>query len=181
MRKTVIAPWTENWFDLYRIEEILLRSIFFDELLEIHHIGSTSVPQIGFAKPIIDILMVVKDITQVDGYDEQMIQIGYQPRGEQGIHGRRYFSKGGDQRTHHVHIYETGNINIEYHLNFKEYLMNHPLEAKAYGELKLRLAEQSPDDVHFYQNGKDAFCKEIVRKAMEWAGERKSTKEENKG
>jgi len=138
---------------------------------------STSVPQIGFAKPIIDILMVVKDITQVDGYYEQMIQIGYQPRGEQGIHGRRYFSKGGDKRTHHVHIYEVGNINIEYHLNFKEYLMNHPLETKAYGELKLRLAQPSPDDVHVYQSGKEAFCKEILKKAMKWAAKGKETKE----
>ncbi|WP_460321581.1 GrpB family protein [Paenibacillus sp. YSY-4.3] len=57
--------------------------------------------------------------------------------------GRRYFSKGGDHRTHHVHIYEVGNINIEYHLSFKEYLMNHPDEAKTYGELKIHLAKQT--------------------------------------
>lgn len=65
LRRTEIVPWTEKWFDLYRKEEVLLRSIFLNELLEIHHIGSTSVPQIGFAKPIIDILIVVKDIMKV--------------------------------------------------------------------------------------------------------------------
>ncbi|MBW7474524.1 GrpB family protein [Paenibacillus oenotherae] len=176
MRRTEIAPWTENWFDLYRKEEVLLQSIFSKELLEIHHIGSTSVPQIGFAKPIIDILIVVKDIIKVDEYNEQMILIGYKSRGEQGIVGRRYFSKGGDNRTHHVHIYEAGNINIKYHLNFKEYLINHPEEAKAYGELKLHLAKQSPDNVHLYQDGKEAFCNGIVKKAMKWA----SHKEENR-
>jgi GrpB-like predicted nucleotidyltransferase (UPF0157 family) len=102
-----------------------------------------------------------------------MILEGYAPRGEQGIVGRRYFPKGGDQRTHHVHIYEVGNINIEYHLNFKKYLMNHPDEAKTYGELKLQLAKQSPDNVTVYQDKKEAFCTEIVTKAMKWASGKK--------
>lgn len=96
MRRAEIAPWTEEWNELYRKEEGILQSIFSNELLEIHHIGSTSVPQIGFAKPIIDILIVVKDINKVDDYNAPMILIGYEPRGEQGIVGRRYFPKGGD-------------------------------------------------------------------------------------
>ncbi|WP_068774116.1 GrpB family protein [Paenibacillus sp. FJAT-26967] len=171
MRRTEIVPWTENWFDLYRKEEALLQSIFSNELIDIHHIGSTSVPQIGFAKPIIDILIIVQNIIKVDEYNEQMIHQGYKSRGEQGIAGRRYFPKGGDCRTHHVHIYEAGNINIEYHLNFKEYLMNHPDEATTYGKLKLHLAQQSPDNVHAYQDEKEAFCTEIVKKAMKWATE----------
>ena len=74
-----------------------------------------------------------------------------------------------------------GNINIERHLNFKEYLMNHPDEAKKYGELKLHLAKQSPDNVSVYQAGKEAFCTEIVKKAMKWASERRNNKEENRG
>lgn len=164
MRRVEMAPWTEGWTELYRKEEGLLQSIFPNELLEIHHIGSTSVPQIGFAKPIIDILIVVKDINKVDDYNEQMILIGYEPRGEQGIAGRRYFPKGGDHRTHHVHIYEAGDINIERHLNFKEYLMNHPDEAKAYGELKLQLAKQFQNNVHVYQDRKGAFCTEIIKR-----------------
>lgn len=171
MRKTVIAPWTEHWLERYREEEALLKTVFSKEWVDIHHIGSTSVPQIGYAKPIIDILIVVKNIAKVDDYNEPMMRLGYQPRGEQGIVGRRYFAKGGDQRTHHVHIYEVGNRNIAYHLNFKAYLLNHPEEAKAYGELKLRLAEQSPDRVHEYQEGKAFFCGEILRKAMIWASE----------
>ena len=172
MRRTEMAPWTEKWLDLYRQEEILLRSIFKNELLEIHHIGSTAVPQIGFAKPVIDILIVVRQIDKVDGYNEPMIRNGYEPRGEQGIAGRRYFPKGGDRRTHHVHIFEAGNPHIERHLNFKAYLMHHPEEARAYGKLKLRLAGQYPDDVRAYQEGKAAFCAELEKKAMRWAADR---------
>jgi GrpB-like predicted nucleotidyltransferase (UPF0157 family) len=57
--------------------------------------------------------------------------------------------------------------------------MNHHKEAKAYGELKLHLAKQSPDNVRVYQNGKEAFCTEIVTKAMKWVSERNDIKEEN--
>lgn len=99
MRKTEIAPWTKSWFDLYHDEAALLKSIFSNEIVDIHHIGSTSVPQVGFAKPIIDILIIVQEIFKVDDCNEEMILEGYKPRGEQGICGRRYFSKGGDQRT----------------------------------------------------------------------------------
>lgn len=174
MRKAEIAPWTENWLERYRQEEALLKSIFAGELWDIHHIGSTSVPQIGFAKPIIDILITVGNIANVDGYNGQMVISGYTPRGENGIAGRRYFTKGGDHRTHHVHIYQAGNINIEYHLNVKEYLIHHPGEAKAYGELKLRLAKQTPDDVHAYQDGKEAYCAGLVKEAMQWASGNKN-------
>ena len=169
MRRTELVPWTEQWLERYRQEEILLRSIFGNELLDIHHIGSTSVPQIGFAKPIIDILIVVRDIGKVDAYNDLMIRAGYELRGEQGIAGRRYFPKGGDRRTHHAHIFEAGTPHIDRHLNFKACLMRHPDEARAYGELKLRLARQFPDDVRAYQEGKAAFCAELERKAMRWA------------
>ncbi|WP_407637746.1 GrpB family protein [Bacillus ndiopicus] len=32
---------------------------------------------------------------------------------------RRYFVKGKEKRTHHVHIFQTGNQNINKHLKFK--------------------------------------------------------------
>ncbi|RXZ79447.1 hypothetical protein EBB07_23000 [Paenibacillaceae bacterium] len=74
-------------------------------------------------------------------------------------------------------MYAAGNINVAHHLNFKTYLINHPEEAKAYGELKIHLAKQSPDDVHIYQNGKEAFCNELMSKAMKWASEREDNKD----
>lgn len=179
MRELEIAPWTTKWLDLYRQEEILPRSVFMNEPLDIHHIGSTSVPGIGFAKPVIDIRIVVRNIDKVDDFNEPMIRNDYEPRGEQGISGRRYFPKGGDRRTRHVHIYEAGNINIERHLNFKEYLLHHPDEARAYGELKLRLAKHFPGNVRAYQEGKEAFCAEIEKKAVKWAAEKRNGTERN--
>jgi GrpB-like predicted nucleotidyltransferase (UPF0157 family) len=166
MRITEIVPWTEDWSKLYHIESQKIANIMNDEMSEIHHIGSTSVKQIGYAKPIIDILVVVKSIHNVDKYNEQMECLGYKPRGENGIPNRRYFIKGGDQRTHHVHCHQFGDEKIHAHLAFKQYMVEHADDAKAYGELKLTLAAQFPNDIHLYQSGKESFLSEMVNNAV---------------
>ncbi|MGD6993807.1 GrpB family protein [Sutcliffiella horikoshii] len=172
MRKTNIQPWSEEWKVAYDQEKKLLKEIVKDELLDIFHIGSTSVPAIGYAKPIIDMLIVVKDIEKVDRYNEALRKVGYEPKGENGIAGRRYFPKGKENRTHHLHIFQVGNEHIQTHLDFKMYLMAHPEDAKAYGELKLKLARQFPEDHHKYQEGKQEFVNGLVEKARSWGASR---------
>ncbi len=169
MRTTILMPWTTDWKNLYAQEEPLLTAILSDQLVSIHHIGSTSVPAIGFAKPIIDILVIVKQIDRVEAYTEQFARIHYVARGENGIPGRRYFIKGGDDRTHHLHIYEAGHICIAQHLNFKSYLSHHPQAAEQYGQLKCQLAHLLPDQPAAYAAGKADFCAELMDQAMEWA------------
>jgi GrpB-like predicted nucleotidyltransferase (UPF0157 family) len=171
-RKTVIVPWNEKWLALFSIESSKLIEVFNNEALEIHHVGSTSVPQIGYAKPTIDILVVVSDINKIDLYNSRMELLEYKPKGENGISGRRYFTKGDLQRTHHVHIYEVGNPNAKAHLDFKVYMISHPDEARAYGELKVKLAKMYPEDVRHYQQGKESFVNELMNKANSWAGNR---------
>jgi len=148
-----------------------LQQIFKTEMIDIHHIGSTSVPQLK-AKPILDIMPVVKDINIVDKYNGDMRSIGYEPKGENGIPERRYFEKGGDNRSHHVHIYQIGNDEIKRHLAFRDYLREHPVEKKNYGEVKEKLAKQFPYDIKSYINGKDHLIKKIEAKSLNWYKEK---------
>lgn len=148
-----------------------LQQIFKTEMIDIHHIGSTSVPQLK-AKPILDIMPVVKDINIVDKYNGDMRSIGYEPKGENGIPERRYFEKGGDNRSHHVHIYQIGNDEIKRHLAFRDYLRERPVEKKNYGEVKVKLAKQFPYDIKSYINGKDHLIKEIEAKSLNWYKEK---------
>ncbi|MBO1910863.1 GrpB family protein, partial [Microvirga sp. 3-52] len=175
MRKTVIHPWTAEWEKFYLAEEEILKEVLADELIDIFHIGSTSIPPVGYAKPIIDILIVVKNIGAVDLYNDLMKSIGYESKGEFGIPDRRYFPKGKANRTHHVHIFQTGDEAIQVHLDFKEYLLVHPIEAKKYGDLKRELAKWFPHNTHQYQDGKEQFVKKLVEKAIEWRSNRITT------
>ncbi len=123
MRKLEICEYDCIWKEIFDNEKEMLREILFEDLLQIYHIGSTAVSTL-YAKPIIDILIVVKDIKRIDKYNEKMSEIGYLAKGENGIINRRYFEKGGDQRTHHVHIYEKDDSNIIRHIAFRDYLLN---------------------------------------------------------
>ncbi|WP_339229279.1 GrpB family protein [Oceanobacillus sp. FSL K6-2867] len=167
MRKVEVCSYTEQWTYMFAKEAEKLKPIFGNQLLDIHHIGSTSIQGLK-AKPVIDIMPVVKEINLVEKFNEEMKRIGYEAKGENGIPGRRYFQKEGSNRTHHVHIFQVGSDEIKRHLAFRDYLRSHPDLKEAYGALKENLAKQFPYDMESYINGKDHFVKEMEAKAVQW-------------
>ncbi len=118
--------------------------------LEIHHIGSTAIVGI-LAKPIVDILAVVGDISQVGEIDE------YKSYGEYGIVGRRYFTKSGIN----LHIFQSGSRKVSDMLFFVEYLNTNPKIAKQYEELKMNLAKIHTK-TNEYANAKTDFINAIL-------------------
>jgi GrpB-like predicted nucleotidyltransferase (UPF0157 family) len=57
---------------------------------------------------------------------------------------------------------------VERHLNFRDYLIAHPEEAKNYSRLKRELARKFPEDVESYTDGKQGFIREIDTRAKAW-------------
>lgn len=167
MRKVEVTRYNDQWPLMFKEEAEKLMKIFGQEVLEIHHIGSTSIQGLE-AKPVIDIMPVVKNISEVDSCNRSMESIGYEAKGEYGIAGRRYFQKGGDNRTHHIHVFELGSPHIDRHLAFRDYLRAHQDVAKEYGTIKRNLMKQHPYDMESYINGKAAFVMETERSALAW-------------
>jgi GrpB-like predicted nucleotidyltransferase (UPF0157 family)/adenylate kinase family enzyme len=164
-RKVKVVPYQQGWPEAFRAEAEAIKPLFGGLLVGIHHIGSTSMPGAA-AKPIIDLLAAVTDISLVDECNNRMASIGYQARGEYGIPGRRFFIKDiGGERSHHLHVFQAGSSEIFRHLAFRDYLITHPDELDAYCRLKTELARQHPDDIEAYMDGKDAFIKDIDRRA----------------
>lgn len=171
LRRICVVSHDELWPDLFAAESAALAAAFGGRAAEIHHVGSTSIPGLP-AKPIIDILVVVDDIGQVDSLNPALIALGYEPQGEYGIPGRRFFTKGGDvKRSHHVHVFQQGHPEVSAMLNFRDYLRSHPRQAAEYGRLKEELALICEDDITAYNAGKDAFVKELIRQARVWRQE----------
>lgn len=168
MRHIVVVPYDSAWPEMFEAEAAKIAGVFGRELVAIYHIGSTSVPGLS-AKPIIDMMPVVRDIERVAEFNPAMVRLGYEPKGEFGIPGRRYFVRGGDEnRTHHVHTYGPDNAELARHLDFRDYLRAHPAIAEQYAALKEELARQFPHDIQGYIAGKDAFIREITQKAQAW-------------
>lgn len=97
-----------------------------------------------------------------------MQTLGYEAKGEFGISGRRYFIKGGSNRSHQIHAFKTGDENVKRHTAFRDYLEVHPVVMKEYADLKKELAQRCNNDIEQYCNGKDEFIKLYEFKAIEW-------------
>ncbi len=168
IRKVEVVPHDKNWFNLFETESKQIAIALGENVIKVHHIGSTSIETI-YAKPIIDILVEVSLIDKVDGNNSQMEQLGYQCLGEFGIKERRFFLKDNDAgiRTHHVHVFEVGSPQVRRHLAFRDYLITHLADAQSYSILKQTLASKYPDNIERYMDGKHEFIQEIDRKAAE--------------
>lgn len=75
-----------DWSRLFTEAANEIKSILGENCIDIHHIGSTAIPHI-YAKPIIDVLPVVKDISKVDSLNAQFEKYGYVCLGEYGMPG----------------------------------------------------------------------------------------------
>lgn len=169
MQRVYLVPYDPRWPQQFADEASTVRAVLDGLLVEIHHIGSTAIPDIT-AKPIIDMLAVVSDVARVDGRSPQMQNLGYEALGEFGIAGRRYFRKddSAGQRTHQIHAFQVGSPQIERHLAFRDFMRAHREFAEKYDALKRRLAELHPADIGAYTNGKDEFINETDARAAEW-------------
>ncbi|MBN9376817.1 MAG: GNAT family N-acetyltransferase [Chlamydiales bacterium 38-26] len=161
--KIVVVPYNPLWPTMFEQESRLILQALGPNCLSIHHIGSTSVPGLS-AKPILDILPIVKNIQEVDQAIRAMESLEYQSKGEHGMAFRRYFQKGKNFTTHHVHVYEEGNPEIDRYLKFRDWMRRHADDALAYAKLKIELATRFPEDMLQYCNGKDAFVASIDKK-----------------
>lgn len=169
MGEVEVVPHDPRWRDAFEREAKRVAAALSGNVVAVHHIGSTAIPHI-YAKPVVDMLVEVKDITDVDGQSSAMQSLGYEVMGEYGIPGRRYFRKDNQAgfRTHHVHAFEAGSAQIERHLAFRDYMIAHPEDAREYSDLKRELAQEHPQSMDAYMDGKDGFIKEIDRKAARW-------------
>lgn len=169
MRSVEVVPHDPRWRDAFEAEAKQVAAALGENAVAIHHAGSTAIPGIH-AKPIIDLLVEVRDVAETDARSAAMASLGYQVMGEYGMPGRRYFRKDGADgtRTHHVHAFLAGSGEVERHLAFRDYLIAHPADARRYGELKRKLAAEHPRDADAYMDGKDGFIREMDRRAAEW-------------
>lgn len=164
----VVKEYNKDYPLMFEKEKEKLVKILDDNLVAIYHIGSTAVPKLK-SKPIIDIMISVNSLEEVDKKQKEFENIGYEYLFEFGIKGRRYLRKGGDERTHQIHIFHKNDTyNLTRHLAFKEYLLTHEDKVKDYGELKSKLALKYPYDIEKYCDGKEEFVKAIEIEALNW-------------
>jgi len=159
-----LSDW-EECFDEVKME--IQKGIPYEDL-DLHHIGSTSIPKIK-AKPIIDILGVVKNIDEADRLKSSFEALGFVYKGEYGIEGRRYcvlYDKTQEKGLVHLHIFGRGHSEVERHLLFRDYLRENKDAADRYDRLKVKLVTLYSTMREKYTNSKSNLIQEILDEAM---------------
>ncbi len=167
MRIIEVVDYQDGWPAAFEREAASLFSALELSPIWIHHIGSTSVPGLA-AKPVIDILIEVEDLQLLDVRSEIFVAMGYECYGEFGISGRRFYAKGGDDRSHHLHAFARGSDDIIRHIAFRDYLAAHPLVALEYATLKKAVALRCDNNNDRYCEGKNDFVKQHEALALVW-------------
>ncbi len=169
-----IAPYCPSWSGEFESESEKIRRALGQNIAAIHHIGSTSIPDI-LSKPIIDILVEVLRLDELDQQAQGMSQLNYESMDEHGIAGRRYFRRSGPDgdRAFHVHCFESESEYVFRHLVFRDYLLAHPAKAQEYSNLKSRLIEIGTTSTSEYQKMKAPFVEATIQEAIEWFNSRR--------
>lgn len=162
-----LENYNDNWEKEYKKEEHLLKEVLKDYIIEIHHIGSTSIKGLK-AKPVIDILIVIETLDKIGEIEEILKSYDYENRGQQGVSDRYFFAKGKeDARTHYIHFVEPNSNTYYNQIYFKKYLIEHPEYIKEYCDLKQELCEKYADNRKEYTKGKNDFITNVIRLAKE--------------
>lgn len=165
-----LVPHSPRWAARFT-EEVQRLAPFLDSAgvaLRLEHTGSTSVPGLC-AKPIVDILAGLAREEDRSRAIAALEAAGFTHRGEQGIPGRNFFRRG-VPRQYHLHLALEGGDFWRDHLDFRDWLRTNPSAARAYAEVKERLASRFPRDRESYIEGKTAFVLATLREARAGRG-----------
>jgi GrpB-like predicted nucleotidyltransferase (UPF0157 family) len=152
-----VVPYSDLWPLLYEQEAERIRAALGSTLRVIEHVGSTAVPGLA-AKPVVDIALSVESFADLDVAALEGLGYRYVPEFEEEMPNRKYFFRAG----FHVHAYEQEHDEFLDYLRFREYLRTHEEDARDYGELKVRLAEEFRDRRQEYQAAKAPYIARLL-------------------
>jgi len=158
-----IVEYDHSWPELFEREANRIRSVLGNKALQIEHVGSTSVPGLC-AKPIIDILLVVKDSADEESYVPALEAAGYILRIREPDWFEHRMLKGPDTDIN-LHIFSEGASEIDRMLRFRDWLRSNETDRDKYAQVKRSLAKNKWRHVQHYADAKTSVVKEIMDRA----------------
>jgi GrpB-like predicted nucleotidyltransferase (UPF0157 family) len=159
-----VASYDPVWPTLFEREAGRIRQALGDRVIQLEHVGSTSVPGLA-AKPRIDILLVVPDSSDEPTYVPALEARGYVLRiREPSWYEHRVF-KGPDTDIN-LHVFSPGCVEISRMLGFRDWLRTHADDRALYERTKRDLATRTWKHVQNYADAKTSVVEEILARAL---------------
>lgn len=163
-KKVVVVPYNEKWPEEFEKIRLEISQALGDLSLSIEHVGSTSVYGL-WAKPIIDMDVVISDNSVLPKVIEKLKEIGYEYEGNLGIEGReafRYEDKP-ELMMHHLYVCPKDSPELKRHIIFRDYLRTHPDAVEEYSKVKREGAKLYSEDIDSYIEYKSSVIEKIYR------------------
>lgn len=162
-RQITIADYDRTWPAKFEAHRGIIAGTLGETALRIEHIGSTSVPGLA-AKPIVDILVVVKDSANESAYRPQLEAAGYVLRVREPDWNEHRMLRT-PERDVHVHVYSAGCAEIERYLRFRDHLRTNAEDRQKYEKIKRVLARNDWPDMNAYADAKTEVIESILSAA----------------
>lgn len=159
-----LVKYDNEWVNYYLIEKQQLSKLIGNFILDIEHVGSTSIKGLS-AKPIIDIMIVVTDLKIALNFSDILEKNGYYFRHDNGTDGEYFTNKKENNIDYYIHIVEKESNRYNNFILFREYLKNHPNELDNYQKLKEKLAVDFKADRKSYTLSKGKYIKKVIMMA----------------
>jgi GrpB-like predicted nucleotidyltransferase (UPF0157 family) len=129
-----VVEYDDRWPAVFRRLADGIREAIGERALEIHHVGSTSVPGLP-AKPVIDIDLVVAEPADEAAYIPDLVAAGFvHALREPWWHEHRLLKH--EDPAAHVHVFGPDCPEVVRHRMFHDWLVDHPDERERYAAAK---------------------------------------------
>jgi len=160
-RSIQIVNYDESWPSKFEEHSKRIKIALGAVAVDVEHIGSTSVPGLA-AKPIIDILLIVKDSGDESKYLKEMEAAGYHLRvREPDFHEHRMFRTA--NKDVHIHVLSHGSSEIDRYLVFRNHLRINYHDRNLYETTKRELATADWGNMNEYAKAKTQIVESIIR------------------
>ena len=166
-----IAEYDPEWPAMYAREEARIRAALGERALLVEHVGSTAVPGLA-AKPIIDIILAVADVSDEDAYLPDLEAAGYVLRIREPDPTSAIFN---DEEPHRVfkgreidlnlHVFSHGSGEIARLVRMRDWLRTNEADRALYERTKRALAARHWEYIQQYADAKDEIIAEIGARA----------------
>ena len=159
-----LFPYDPDWPLQYLAEAHKIRAALGETAMVLEHVGSTSIPGI-FAKPIIDILLAVKDSADEDVYVPALTAQGYRLHLREPDWEEHRVMKGENPDVN-LHVFTAGSIEITRMLAFRDRCRTNREERDLYERTKTELAGRVWRHLQHYANAKSDVVEAIIARAL---------------
>jgi GrpB-like predicted nucleotidyltransferase (UPF0157 family) len=171
-KPVIIEDYNDNWPRMFEELAIILKNHLGKLILDVQHVGSTSVPSLA-AKPIIDLDVVISSMSLLPEVIIRLSELGYYHEGNLGVENREAFGRRNanvpynqdnqQKPEHHLYVCNQESEAFIKHIIFRNILRRHSLLVDEYAELKKKLAMKYRNNRQVYTEGKTQFINKVMK------------------